>query len=211
MIRRRNFFLIYGLLLATGGWLQLQRDEAVPLGRSLSVFPRQQAGWSMVGESSFSPNVLAILQANDYLYRFYAGPDQKPVGVYIGYHDGSNRAGGIHSPKHCLPGSGWQQVYSRRTRLALSAGELPVVQAVYQKDGHKDLFLYWFQVRGQRLNSEYGVKLAELTGSLVFGRRDSAFVRISLPLGEDEEAAVAAATSFVRDFLPLIDEFLPRP
>jgi hypothetical protein len=65
-------------------------------------------------------------------------------------------------------------------------------------------------VRDRSLNDEYSLKLAEITGSLLQRRRDSAFIRLSIPFESDEQAALEQGERFIRDFLPSIGEFLPR-
>jgi EpsI family protein len=85
-----------------------------------------------------------------------------------------------------------------------------LVEAVYQNGGERELFLYWFQVKGATLTSEYALKLAEITNSILHNRRDSAFVRISVPYREGDVGALAVGERFVRDFYPHIKAVLPR-
>jgi EpsI family protein len=95
--------------------------------------------------------------------------------------------------------------------MALPVGEKAVrlVCSVYQNGDAKEMFLYWFQVKGKTLNDEYSLKLAEVTNSILHGRRDSAFVRISIPFEEDDEAAFEAGRRFIEEFYPEIRSVLP--
>ena len=210
MIRWSKFATVYVLLLCAGLYLHLRQEAQVPLQQPLSTFPRQHAGWNLVGESRLSDGVLDVLQTTDYLYRQYARPDRPRISLYLGYHDGAQGRGGVHSPKHCLPGSGWERVFSRRMQLQVEQQQLPLVLAAYQRGGDKTLFLYWYQIQGRPLNDEYRLKLAEITNSLLHNRKDTALVRVSLPYTGNEREAVTAGVEFVRDFLPLLQSHLPR-
>ena len=121
------------------------------------------------------------------------------------------RGGGeIHSPKHCLPGSGWFEVSSRRGELSTPGGTINLVRATFQKGDTKELFLYWFQVRDRTISDEFSLKAAEILNSALYRRRDASFIRVSVPVDTDIDQAVTRGEQFIRDFEPLFREFLPR-
>lgn len=210
MLTSVRFIIVYLLLAAAALFLCLHRDLPVPVKRPFSQFPVQVASWHMSSEATFSDSVLEALKPTDYLYRQYVADGGGNVTLYIGFHGGGKGSGGIHSPKHCLPGSGWYEESSRRRQLEGGNERINLVQSVYRKGEGRELFLYWFQVRDRSLNDEYSLKLAEISGSLLQRRRDSAFIRISVPFEGDERAALELGERFIREFLPSIREFLPR-
>ena len=163
----------------------------------------------MISQSAFSTAVLDVLKPTDYLSHQYQGSDGAKVSIYIGYHGGGKESGGIHSPKHCLPGSGWYEISSKRDYLEVNGERINMVRAVYQNGESKELFLYWFQVKGRTMSEEYSLKLAEITNSFMYRRRDSAFIRVSVPIEADEQGAAAVAERIVKDFFPVIRDFLP--
>jgi EpsI family protein len=209
VISRFRFLSVYALLLAAGFYLNVHRDLGVPMKKPFEEFPGSVSQWRISGESSLTAEVQAVLKASDVLLRQYVNPQGERVQLYVGYHDGGKGAGEIHSPKHCLPGSGWQELSSLRSRLPVAGGELKLVRAVYQKGDSKELFLYWYQVRGDSISEEYSLKLAEIANSVRYGRRDAAFIRNSVPFGGDERQALAIGERFVGDFYPTIRSFLP--
>jgi EpsI family protein len=209
VIERRRFIAVYVLLIAAVLYLNLHRDLGVPMKRSFDQFPDAVSQWRMSRESSLSAEVQAVLKASDVLMRQYVNAKGERVDLYIGYHDGGKESGEIHSPKHCLPGSGWFEVSSARTRMPTTGGGLNLVRAVYQKGESKELFLYWFQVRGESLSQEYSLKVAEIANSVLYRRRDAAFIRISIPFEASEQQAAAIGERFVSDFYPAIQAFLP--
>jgi EpsI family protein len=209
MIGRRRFLAVYALLIAVGLYLTLHRDLGVPMKKPFDQFPASVSQWRMTQESSLSAEVQAVLKASDVLMRQYQSAQGEQVQLYIGYHDGGKGAGEIHSPKHCLPGSGWFEVSSARTRIPAAGGGLNLVRAVYQKGNSKELFLYWYQVRGETISEEYSLKVAEIANSVLYRRRDAAFIRISVPFAGSEEQAAELGERFVGDFYPTISSFLP--
>ena len=182
----------------------------MPVNKPFSTFPALNGDWKMTSESFMPENVLDNLKPTDYLSRVYQNSSGERVTLYIGFHGGGKDAGEIHSPKHCLPGSGWHELYSRKLKVNTSSGSVNLVKSLYQKSDNRELFLYWFQVKGDTLDNEYSLKLAEIKNSAFYRRKDAAFVRISVPFVNDEAGAMHIGEAFVRDFFPLIDSYLPR-
>lgn len=209
MIPRYRFIVVYALLLAATLYLHTHEEFAVPTGRPLSEIPLHQGDWTMTGETRFSEQVLAVLNPSDYLYRVYRDAEGRRVTFYLGYHNGGKDTGPIHSPKHCLPGGGWFELSERKMALPIGEKGVRLVRSVYQNGGAKEMFLYWFHVKGKTLNNEYSLKLAEVANSILHSRRDSAFIRISIPFEEDEEGAFEAGRRFIEEFYPQIQAVLP--
>lgn len=205
-----RFMIVYALFAAAALVITLHSDLNVPINRPFSEFPQSVRSWQASNSSEFSANVLSVLKPTDYLYRQYKNVAGKTVSLYIGYHGGGKGGGGIHSPKHCLPGSGWYEESSRRMRIVTPGGVINIVRAVYHKGDSKELFLYWFQVRERSISDEYSLKLAEIMGSALHRRRDVSFIRISVPVDTDINDAVERGEQFIRDFEPLFRDFLPR-
>jgi EpsI family protein len=210
MIEKFRFIVVYTLLGITALYLFTHADTAVPMNKPFSEFPVRVGTWQMTAQHQFSDDVLGVLKPADYLSRQYAAPDGRQVSLYLGYHSGGKDSGPIHSPKHCLPGGGWYEVSTEKVVADAGATKINLVRAIYQKGESKELFLYWFQVRDNSLDNEYSLKLAEILNSLTSRRRDSTFVRISVPFETDRDKAVALGMQFIRDFQPVIREFLPK-
>lgn len=209
MIGKVRFLVVYLLLLAVGVYMSLHRDIKVPMAAPLESFPATLNGWRVAGEYGLSEDIQKVLRATDVLSRSYVDPQGRPVTLYVGYHAGGKESGEIHSPKHCLPGSGWFEVSSVRRQLELPQGKLNLVQAVYRKGEGSEMFLYWFQVRDKSISSEYALKLSEIVNSVLYRRRDASFIRVSVPFEGDEKRARETGERFITDFLPTLRKFLP--
>lgn len=210
MSNQMRFILVYALFSASALFIVLHRDTYVPTNRPFSEFPEKVQSWQMSKLNRFSDNILAVLKPTDYLFREYKDTSGKDVSLYIGYHGGGKKSGEIHSPKHCLPGSGWYEVSTGRSALSIPGGTINLVKAIYQKGENKELFLYWFQVQDRSLSNEYSLKMAEIVNSALHRRRDASFIRISVPVDADVDHAVARGEQFIRDFEPFFREYLPR-
>lgn len=209
-MKNYRFYVVCILLVLTALFVHFHRDVQVPVAKPLTDIPERLDGWVKVDETRFSEAVLKLLRPTDYLYRVYADSSRQPVSLYIGFHGGGPDSGPIHSPKHCLPGSGWLNISETTKSFTVGDDRINLVEAVYQNGDARELFLYWFQVRGESMTSEYALKYAEIKNSILYNRRDSAFIRISIPYRQGDEGSLAAGTRFVRDFYPQIKEVLPQ-
>ncbi len=210
IIKPWRFYLLFILLGISALYVFTRSEAAVPTNKSLDLFPQKVADWTMTGQARFDERVLAVLLPTDYLSRSYVDSHGHNLSLYIGFHGGGPKSGPIHSPKQCLPGSGWNRLKSEVRQVKLDDESIPYVSAIYQKDVEKQLFLYWFQVRDQILTNEYALKLAMLKNSMFSNRRDSSFIRLSVMATDGEGQAIKIGEQFIRDFFPAIREALPR-
>lgn len=209
MIARFRFIFFYILLVLTWVCIHTPFRTAVPMAKPLAEFPTLCQEWRMTSQERFSEDVLSVLKPTDYLSREYEDTRGKRIGLYIGYHDGGKNSGEIHSPKNCLPGSGWQQVSTERMYFNEPLGTINLVKAVYQKGESRELFFYWFQMQKESFSDEYSLKLAGIANSVMHGRKDASFIRVSVPFETDEKEAIAAGVGFIRNMYPLIRNFIP--
>ena len=210
MIKPWRFYVLYALLGIAALYVYARSETAVPMNKPLSLFPQKAGDWSMVGQARFDKRVLAVLLPTDYLSRSYEDSRGEKMSLYIGFHDGGPNSGPLHSPKHCLPGSGWNRLKEEVRHVVIDGEKIPYVSAVYQKDLEKQLFFYWFQVRDSILTNEYALKFAQVKNSILANRRDSAFIRLSIMATDGEARAIQTGEQFIRDFFPFIQSTLPN-
>jgi len=86
------------------------RGEKVPGGDPLALFPVQIQTWQMVQDAPIEQEVLDQLKADDTLNRMYASA-QSRIGInfFVAYFKTQRTGQSPHSPKNCLPGSGWEE------------------------------------------------------------------------------------------------------
>lgn len=201
------------ILLSLCGFLQLlrKRTEVRPNPPKLQNFPSELGDWTSIDEP-ISRSVLDILGPGDFLSRNYRKPGAPVINLFVAYFASQQSGDAIHSPKNCLPGSGWQPLESGRINLALSNGRsLPVTRYVVAKDSDRELVLYWFQSHGKITASEYSAKLQLVTDAILINRTDGALVRVVTPVlpQETEAQSEERAAEFIRLMNPGIDAFIP--
>ncbi|WP_305043245.1 exosortase C-terminal domain/associated protein EpsI [Geoalkalibacter sp.] len=183
--------------------------DRVPIKQDLAGFPLQLEEWR-AADYALSDSVLEQLRVTNYLMRDYRR-DADAVNVYIGYYETQREGAQIHSPRHCLPGSGWVPAGSSKRTIEVE-GERPihVMQAVYQKDTAREVFVYWYQMKDATITNEYLLKAQMVLNSLKYRRNDAAFIRLSAPVRNNVEDAVATIEAFMDDFVPLLSAYLPE-
>src|ERR1700681_4377291 len=132
--------------------------EAAGLQKPLREFP-SAIGLSHGEDRPFEKEVVKAIGADDYINRVYLG-STPPIELYIGYYKDQRSGDRIHSPKNCLPGSGWEPVHSARVEIG-SEGGVPVIANEYlvAQGTKRDMVLYWYQSHGRIVASEYWARL----------------------------------------------------
>lgn len=129
--------------------------------------------------------------------------------VYVGYYDQQMQGRTIHSPKNCLPGSGWDALIAQPAQIATANGTVHVNRYLLQRNKEKALVLYWYQGRGRIESNEYAVKWDLLRDAALLRRSDEALVRILVPVVTTEEAALDLAERVAQRIIPAVDAALP--
>jgi len=154
--------------------------------------------WRGADDESLDPETAAQLGADAYLTRTYAAASGHDVALYVAYY-GSQRPGvSIHSPLHCLPGTGWEPIDDATLPIAAGA----VRRVTMQKNLDRVVVIYWYQMHGRAVASEVRSKVYGLFDRIRSGRSEAALVRVAAPIAADPDEASARALSFVGDLLP---------
>jgi len=208
MTKRLVFSAI--ILLVFGGYLKVFpfSQQEVPPNKPLSQLPLVLDDWTG-RDLPVDSWALDMLQVSDYLQREYRRGKERIL-VYVGYYASQTGGAEIHSPTHCLPGSGWIELESKKKSLTLHNGKhLKFMEAVYQNEGGKDVFIYWYQVGQNYATNKYSLKLLTMIGALERRRTNAVFIRFSSPLQDDKNLSIERLKAFMEDFMPLLDQFLP--
>ena len=205
----RRILILTAVFLITYLFLEHTSDSlSVPPKRPLDQFPSTIDGFVQIAEDRLDDNIIAILGVDQHILRTYQDQEGTRVTLYIGYFEEQKEGQMIHSPKHCLPGSGWFPLDSRQVALSLEGqGEIQINRLLLEKSGQKMLVYYWYQGRGRIVANEYEDRLYLLWDKLWSRRSDESLVRISL-LYKDQ-ASEEAARRFIKALLPVLDGYFP--
>lgn len=198
-------------VLATAG---LRPDRRLPLRAPLPSVIRDTVDRYVGKDEALDAGELRVAAPNAYLLRAYTIPGDSAADhtftLYIGYYDHQTQGRTIHSPKNCLPGSGWEPLSSRTEVLATAEGPAPVNRYLLQNHEQRALVLYWYQGRGRVASNEYLVKWQLLRDAAVRRRSDEALVRIIVPVVKgDEDAAWKLASAQAQRVMAELYQALP--
>ena len=203
------------MLLMTWGSIQLlSHGEPILTKKPFTEFPLNMAGKWQGKELGMEQSVLDILKLSDYMMRVYVPAQEQarmiPVWLYVGYYQSQRTGSTYHSPKNCLPGSGWQFVETDHVSVPVSGTQSILINKVLiQKGLDKQVILYWYQDRGRVIASEYWAKGYMIWDAMTQNRTDGSLVRISVPVTTTTEDAYQYALSFMRDMWPVLLDYMP--
>lgn len=211
----RRFVVLLVALVASGIIINIWNSvgEAHVDRRPLKNFPAQLGAWRQVGaDERFDKETEEVLRADDYVARNYTLPDKRTAGFYVGYYATQRNGATYHSPLNCLPGSGWTMSDPAKILITPANGAQPFEANRYiiQNGASKQLLIYWYQGRGRAVASEYWGKVYTVLDSVERRRSDGAMVRVMMPLGNSEEAALQAATDLAAQSAPALPTYVPN-
>jgi EpsI family protein len=164
-----------------------RRTEAIPPLKPLSAFPTVIGEWRMLREGVIEHDQKDVLRADDYLTRQYAATGGKQTSLFVAFFR-SQRAGQTpHSPKNCLPGSGWTWSVSDTIGVNVAGRAQPIVinRYIVSKADERAVVLYWYQSRERVVASEYRAAAFTAWDALRYNRTDTELVRVVTPVTQD--------------------------
>ena len=175
-----------------------------PLARPLEEIPDTVNGWVASPSRTLDPEVDRVLGATAYLHRVYSRGDWA-LELFVAYY-GQQRAGeAMHSPKNCLPGSGWEIWRHELAEVATSQGNLQINRYSIQNGVDRRIVLYWYQTQDRIFAGEFAGKAYLIWDAVVNGHRSGSIVRVILP---DREGAAAAGLEFSAQIVPAVEACL---
>jgi len=178
--------------------------RADSLCRPLGLIPTHIAGWTGYDDEPLAGNAIHALRASSYLSRRYTRGKQD-LGLFIAYYREQRAGESMHSPKHCLPGAGWEIWDYDTVRVPLPDGAVSINKYSIQNGSDRALVFYWYQSRSRVIASEYLGKLFLARDALMNESTAAAIVRITLI---DEPGAVQSGVEFASEIIPQLQRCL---
>jgi EpsI family protein len=208
--RELRWLLVPGFLAAQALLIHLAAGgERPPAPPDLATFPARVGAWTRLADDPIAADVAAQLKADRLLSQTYIDPSTGAVAnLFVAWFN-SQRGGDRqpHSPKVCLPGSGWIPEETGEITLETAAGSIRVNRYVATNRGAHAEILYWYQTPRRAVAGEWAAKIWLVADALRDRRTDTALVRIVVPLTPGRTAAAAA---FARAVYPPLRELLPH-
>jgi EpsI family protein len=213
-MKSARFWTVVALLAGTAILLFARgNSDLIPASAPLSQMPRTIDGW-WGSDLQIDQETLDVLGAGDFLSRVYIhGGHEPPIGLFIGYFPTQRTGVTIHSPKNCLPGSGWTFESSQYVDLKDADGKAHRVGEYIIADGESRQFvIYWYQAHGRSIANEYLAKIYLVADAIRLNRTDGALIRVITPIGANEDMSVARARAetFTAQLAPMLPRFIPN-
>jgi EpsI family protein len=202
------------LLAGTAALLEARNQaEVLPPHSDLPNFPLHVGDWAGV-DAPLSPGILRALGPGEFLSRVYQRNATEPyVSLFIAFFPSQRQGDTIHSPRNCLPGSGWTPIEAGRIPLSVAGPRtVEVNRYVIAKGMDRDMVLYWYQAHGRVTASEYWAKIFLVTDAVRENRSDGSMIRVITPIldGENELSAQDRALQFTSQLVPTLSSYIPQ-
>jgi EpsI family protein len=196
-------FAVTAALLAGTILLAGLTERRVPetLAVPLSGISSQIDGWTRLRDQQLDPGTLKTLDATSYLSRAFHD-DKSQLNLFVAFYAEQRAGESMHSPKHCLPGSGWEIWRQDSAWIPVNGMQVKVNKYSIQNLGQRMLVFYWYQSKNRIVASEYVGKVLLARDTLMTGQTAAAIVRVTLP---DVPGADQKGTAFASKLIPEVE------
>lgn len=213
-LKSKPAILLTVLLLtqATVLYVFTQR-EATPRTMPLNDTPPVMGNWMKFQDGLLDKDTLDVLQADDILNREFVRNDGQHAQLFVAMFRSQRNGKAPHSPKNCLPGSGWVQQTTGTVHID-APGHPVAIEAnryVVAKGDSQAIVLYWYQSRERSVASEYWAKYFVIQDAIRYNRTDTSIIKVTTMVGSNgvqfaEDTAKDLARSSYDDLL----KYLPH-
>jgi EpsI family protein len=174
--------------------------KAESLAQPLDTIDTNIAGFIGGQRQGLDPATLHALQCDAYLSRLYRNSDIE-ADLFIAYYAQQRSGESMHSPKHCLPGAGWEIWDYGSTDIPVGDRSYRVNKYSISHEGTRRLVLYWYQSKTRIIASEYLGKILLARDALLQHGTAGSIVRIIVP---DRPGALEEARGLASGVIPQV-------
>ncbi len=189
-------FLLLAATLAASKLTSHRKSEA--LAEPLADVSLHMAGFTGTDNLPLSDDVFAQLRPTSYLSRTYRKPGIQ-ADLFIAYYAQQRAGENMHSPKHCLPGAGWEIWNYGSAEIPENGRRFDVNKYSINHEGDRRLVLYWYQSKTRIIASEYIGKVLLARDALLRNSTAGSIVRIIVP---DQPGAFEDARALASELIP---------
>jgi EpsI family protein len=198
------------LVVQAGMSRMLKIDEQTIGLPGLHSIPFELGPWQSSAEQPMDAVTMAFLRPDEFISRDYVDAQKgAEVGLFVAFFKSLQNTYGPHSPKICLPGSGWLVTSEKVVHIPVPGrpGGIPANQFTMEKSNQRILVLYWYQNDRDVWAEEYHAKLRLLPDLIRYRRSDVSLVRLVAPMhGFTPENELASSKEFTERIFPLLAE-----
>ena len=214
-LKTKSSRILTAVLVCQAGLLYgFSRAEHKPVIAPLAQFTTELGSWVRTKEGVVDKETQDVLKADDVLSRTYGNRETfHSAHLFVAFFRSQRTGQAPHSPKNCLPGSGWVPSVSDEITVDIPGrGAIPMNRYVVAKGDAKSVVLYWYQSRNRVVASEYTAKIYVVADAMRYNRTDTSLVRVTVPIqgGITEDEAVKTAVDFAKTVFPVLSAHLPN-
>ncbi len=199
------FLAAAALLMSSGHSVDPQK-----LQKPLKDLPLALGTWRATGmDFPLDQDTLDLLKPNDYLLRNYVDPRGQVTAVFIAFFELQQEGQIIHSPRHCLPGGGWQISHREEVEVPGAQGPYKVNHLILSKNLQRLSVLYWYQGRGRVEADEYYDRLCLVLDGLFKDRTDGALVRLTTGMNDNNPKVLQEQIALAAKMISAMNQLLP--
>ncbi len=116
------------------------------LALPLDTIDTQDRRWTMGEQQDLAPALVERLKPTSYLSRLYNKGDRQ-ISLFIAYYAQQQAGETMHSPKVCLPGSGWDIVEQGTAEVQAGGRKHMVNRYKIHNSSLRMQVFYWYQNR----------------------------------------------------------------
>jgi len=207
-----RFFVGVVLVLAPAllGWFRSQTPN-VPLRAPLDQLPTRLGAFEQLEIRPLDPQIEQVLGVDEYLLRLDTTRSGETVWLFVGYWARQRSGAQMHSPRNCLPGTGWEPISASQIDVEVMPDRptIRINRYLVQKPGERRLVYYWYQRHDETVASELAARWMRVVGALVHNQSNGALVRVSTTLTGEPQQSDAVLMAYVRELYPRLMEILP--
>ncbi|MCB2227453.1 MAG: EpsI family protein [Desulfarculaceae bacterium] len=210
--RRTKGLFIAAALLLLAALLISVGQEVTPqkLQAPLDQLPLALGKWRGIGaDMPLDQDTIALLRPTDYLLRNYANPGGGICAVFVAFFALQQEGQIIHSPRHCLPGNGWQISSRQAVEVEGPDGPCTVNHLILSRNLDKLSVLYWYQGRGRVEADEYMDRARLVLDGILDNRSDGALVRLTMDTPRGVAHSLALQKELASRLIPALWKILP--
>lgn len=202
--------LILALQAAASHSMAISERNITP--PELEQFPFALGSWKAQANLRLDDRVAGVLKPDEYILRDYVDSGSgTSINLFLAYFKSLQNSYGPHSPRICLPASGWLVRSSKASSISVPGRQepIPVNQYVMEKANDRILVLYWYQNDRHLWADEFQAKLRLLVDLVRYRRSDVGLIRLVTPMtGVDPTRENRSCREFVRLMFPVLVERL---
>lgn len=204
---KKTFSIVVALLAITfagATTLKLYRPQSSG-NVSFDDFPLELGDWKGMREP-IDRWTMELLNPKDIFSATYTNPEGIRVHLFFDFFSSEAAFGGPHSPRNCLPGSGW--VINGTEDIPIDIGDRTIKARRFElrREGSVQIMDFWYVTRHGETANDYVFKWYETLSSLTLKPRDVAFIRI---VTAGDEKSLAVLPEFEKLFVTKVYSYIP--